>query len=190
MILRFFNFCLFCQCIFDFFCYHLALEKHITLHLNKRVFSSLMDAYCQVWLKFPQLFWRRKFNVFSLFYYYLLLGKGIAFHLNKREFSSLRHALFQVWLKLAHWFFKGSFSLKFVNVSLFITNLKLMCGINLSSNTIYAYHRTNFCIHQSKEFLTGTLNNIHATRYITQVSFTNILEYFRKRLIFLILELF
>ena len=70
--------------------------------------SSLKDALCQVWLKMPQWFWRRRllkvFNVFFLLPNYLPFEKGVALPLNKRESPSPKDALCQVWLKLAQWF--------------------------------------------------------------------------------------
>ena len=48
--------------------------------LNKIESHSPKHALCQVWLKFVQWFWRRRFfnfvNVFSLFRYYVPLEKG------------------------------------------------------------------------------------------------------------------
>ena len=51
---------------------YLSLEKGVPLFLNKLEFSSPKDAFCQVWLKLAQWFWRRFLN-FSLFSNYLPL---------------------------------------------------------------------------------------------------------------------
>ena len=61
---------------------------------RKKIFESPShkDALCQVWLKFAQWFWRRRFlnfvNVFSLFRNYLPLEIGGALNLNKLESPS------------------------------------------------------------------------------------------------------
>ena len=39
----------------------LPFEKDTALHLGKLEFPSPMDALCQVWIKFAQLFWRGRF---------------------------------------------------------------------------------------------------------------------------------
>ena len=101
------------------FCNYLPLENGQALHLNKLESPSPKDALSQVWLKFAQWFWRRRFsnfvNVFSLFPNYLPLEKGGALHFNKLEFPLPKDALCQVLLKLAQWFWRRRF-LNFVNV--------------------------------------------------------------------------
>ena len=70
---------------FSLFLNYLLLEKDRALLWNKLKSSSLKDAFCQVWLKWAKLFWRRRFsnfNVFSLFHNYFSLEKGRALHLN------------------------------------------------------------------------------------------------------------
>ena len=72
---RFFNF----ENVISRFRNYLAFEKGGALHLNKLVSPSHKDALCQVWLKFTQQFWRRRFlnfvHVFSQFLNYLPLGR-------------------------------------------------------------------------------------------------------------------
>ena len=41
---------------------YLSLEKGVSLLLNKFDFSSPKYAFCQVWLKLAQWFWRRFLN--------------------------------------------------------------------------------------------------------------------------------
>ena len=48
------------QCILLFRNY-LPLEKSRALHLNKLEPSSPKNAFCQVWLKLAQWFWKRRF---------------------------------------------------------------------------------------------------------------------------------
>ena len=98
---RFFNF------VNEFLLFrnYLPLKKDGALHLNKTESPSPKIALCQVWLKFAEWFWRRRFlnvvNVFSLFCNYLPLEKVGALHLNKIESPSPKDVLCQVWLKLA-----------------------------------------------------------------------------------------
>ena len=88
-------------------------------HLNKLKFSLPMNAFCQVWLKLAQWFYRRRFlnfvNVFSLFHNHLPLEKGGGLHLNNLIYHSPKDDLFQVWLKLSQWFWRKRF-VKIVNV--------------------------------------------------------------------------
>ena len=67
--------------VFSLFRNYLPFEKGRSLHLNKFKSPSPNDAWCQVWLKLAQQFWRRIFlnflNVFSLFHIYLPLKKDI-----------------------------------------------------------------------------------------------------------------
>ena len=89
---------------------YFPFEKGAALHLNELEFPSPKDAWCKVWLKWAQWFWRRRFfnfvNVFSLFRNYLPLEKGGALHLNKLESPLPKDALCQVWLKLAQRFWR------------------------------------------------------------------------------------
>ena len=55
---RFFNF----VNVFSLFRYYLPLEKGGVLHLNKLEFPLPKDAFCQVWLKLDQWFWRRRWK--------------------------------------------------------------------------------------------------------------------------------
>ena len=72
---------------FSLFRNYLPLEKGGVFHLNKLESPSHKDDLCQVWLKFAQQFWKRRFlnfiNVFLLFHSYLPLEKDGALHLNK-----------------------------------------------------------------------------------------------------------
>ena len=43
------------------FCYHLPLEKGVSLYLNDLVLYLPKHALCQVWLKLDQWFWKRTF---------------------------------------------------------------------------------------------------------------------------------
>ena len=101
---RFFNF----VNVISRFRNYLPFEKGGALHLNKLESPSPMDAFCQVWLKFVQWFWRRRFfqyfNVCSIFRNYLPLRKSMALHLTKFAFSLTKHAWCQVCLKLAQWY--------------------------------------------------------------------------------------
>ena len=78
--------------VFSLFRNYLPLKKGGGLHLNKLESSSPKDAFCQVWMKLAQWFWRRRFsyfvNVFSLFRNYLPLE-------NKLESLSPKDALFK-----------------------------------------------------------------------------------------------
>ena len=92
-----------CQCIF---CTSLLspLGKGMALQVNWLEPPSPKDAFCQVWLKLAQWFWRRRFfknffKVFSLFRNYLPLEKGGVLHLKKLESPSPRDTLCQVSLK-------------------------------------------------------------------------------------------
>ena len=70
---------------------------------------SPKDALYQVWMKWAQWFWTRRFFNFVnvlLFLNYLPLEKDRAHHLNKLESPSPKDVLCQVWLKLAHWFWR------------------------------------------------------------------------------------
>ena len=118
----------FCQCIFAFF-FLSPLGKRWDRLFEKFESHLPKDALCQVWLKFAQWFWRRRFfnfvNVFSLFRDNLSLEKDVALHLNTLEPFSPKDALCQVWLKLAPLFWKRRF-LNFVNIiSLFRYYLSL-----------------------------------------------------------------
>ena len=68
---------------------------------------------CQVWLKYAQWFWRRRFknfvNVFSLFLSYLPLKRGGTLPLNKLESPSPKNALCKIWLEFAWWFWRRKF---------------------------------------------------------------------------------
>ena len=79
-------------------------------YLNKIESSSPKDAWCPVWLKFAQWFWRRRFlnavDVFSLSCYYLTSEKDVTLYLNKLEFPLPKDVLCQVWLKLIQWFWR------------------------------------------------------------------------------------
>ena len=59
------------QCIFSQFRNYHLLEKGVAFHLTKLECPSPKDALLQVWLKFDEWFWRRRFlnfvNVFLLF---------------------------------------------------------------------------------------------------------------------------
>ena len=85
-------------------------KKVWPLHLNKLKSSLPRDAFCQVWLKLTQWFWRRRFfnfvNVFSPFRNYLPFEMGVALYLNKIDSPSPKDALCQVCLKLAQWFWR------------------------------------------------------------------------------------
>ena len=76
----------------------------MTLHLNIFEFPFPKNALCQVWLKWAQWFWKRKFlnfvNVFLLFCNYLPLEKSVILHLKRLESLLLKDALCHVWLKL------------------------------------------------------------------------------------------
>ena len=63
------------------------------------------DAFCQVWLKLAQWFYRRRFLIFRFFVIFSL-EKDMALHLNKFESPLPKNTLYQVWLKLAHWIWK------------------------------------------------------------------------------------
>ena len=107
-------------------------EKLLVLYLKKFESPSPRDAFCQVWLKLAQWFWRRRFfnfvNVFSLFRNYLFFEKGGPLYLNKLESPSPKDAFCQVCLKLAQWFWRRRF-FDFVNVfSLFRNYLPLEKG--------------------------------------------------------------
>ena len=126
--------------VFSLFSNYLPLEKGGTLRLNKLESPSPKDAFCQVWLKLAQWFWRRRFlnfvNVFSLFHNYLPLEKAGALYLNKLESPSPKDALCQVWLKLAQWFWRRRF-FNFVNVFLLFRNyLPLEKGVALHLNKL------------------------------------------------------
>ena len=102
------------------------------IHLNKLKSSLPRDAFCQVWLKLAQWFYRRIFlnfvNLFSLFHNHLPLEKGGVLHLNNLIYPSFKDAFCQDWLKLAQWFWRKRL-LKFVNVfSLFRYYLPLEKG--------------------------------------------------------------
>jgi len=56
----------FLKCIFSI-CNYLPLEKDGALHLNKLESPSPKDALCQVWLKFAQWFWRRRWRTTDKF---------------------------------------------------------------------------------------------------------------------------
>ena len=90
---RFFNF----VNVFSLFRNYLPLGKDGALHLNKLESPSPKDAFCQVWLKLAQWFWRRKIfnfiNVSSLFRNYLRLEKGWALQLTNHESPSPEDAL-------------------------------------------------------------------------------------------------
>ena len=47
--------------VFSLFRNYLPLEKGGALHLKKLESPSPKDALCQVWLKFAQWFWRKRF---------------------------------------------------------------------------------------------------------------------------------
>ena len=101
---------------------------------------SPKNALCQVWLKLPQWFWRRRclnfINVFSLFHIYLPWKYGEALNLNKLESTSPKDALCQVWLKFAQWFWRRR-CFNFVNVfSLFRNYLPLGKGGALHLNKL------------------------------------------------------
>ena len=57
-------------------------------HFNKLKSSLPMDAFCYIWLKLAQWFYRRRYlnfvNVFSLFGNHLPVKKGRALHLNNQ----------------------------------------------------------------------------------------------------------
>ena len=86
--------------VFSLWCNYFPLGKRETLLLKKLESTSTKDALCQVWFKWAQWFWRRRFlnfvNVFSLFRYHLPLEKGGAIHLNKLESPLPKKALCQV----------------------------------------------------------------------------------------------
>ena len=89
--------------VFSPFCNYLSLEKDMTLYLCKLESTSPKDAFCQVWMKLAQGFWRRFLNFINgilLFRKHLSLEKGMALHLNKLEFPS-PNSFCHVWLKLA-----------------------------------------------------------------------------------------
>ena len=75
--------------VFLLFRNYLQLEKGKALHLHKLESPSPKDALCQIWLKFAQWFWRRRFlnfvNIFSLFLNYLPSEKAVDLHLNKLD---------------------------------------------------------------------------------------------------------
>ena len=50
--------------VFSLFCNYLPLEKGGALHLNKFESPLSKDAFCEVWLKLAQRFWRRRFFKF------------------------------------------------------------------------------------------------------------------------------
>ena len=87
-------------------------KKVWPFHLNKLKSSLPRDAFCQVWLKLAQWFWRRRFfkivNVFLLFHNYLPLEKLGPF-IKRTWVVSFNDDLWQVWLKLAPWFWKRWF---------------------------------------------------------------------------------
>ena len=49
-------------CLLHVFRHYLPLEEGGALHLNKFKSPSPKDAFCQVWLKLAQWFWRRRRN--------------------------------------------------------------------------------------------------------------------------------
>ena len=69
--------------VFLLFRNYLPFEKGVAHHLNKFESPLTKNAFCQVWLKLDQLFWRRRFfkvaNLFLLFpnYRYLPFGKDL-----------------------------------------------------------------------------------------------------------------
>ena len=96
-----------------YFCNHFPLEKGGALHLRNLINTSPKDDLCQVWLKFAQWFWRRRFFLKLSMHFHL--EKGGVLHLNQLESPSPKYELCQVWLKLAQCFWRRRF-LKFVNV--------------------------------------------------------------------------
>ena len=71
-----------------------------------------LETSWQVWLKFVQWFWRRRFFIFFnvlLFHSNLPFEKRMTLHLNKLKFFSPKNALCQVWLKLDQWFWRRRF---------------------------------------------------------------------------------
>ena len=62
-------------------------KKMWPFHLNKLKYSLPRNAFCQVWIKQAQWFWRRRFlkfmNVCSLFHNYLPFKNGEALRLKK-----------------------------------------------------------------------------------------------------------
>ena len=76
---------------------YLLYENFMFLHLNKLESPSPKDAFCQVWLKLAQWFWRRSLfnfvNIFSLFRNHLPLENDWALHLTKFESPSPNVAL-------------------------------------------------------------------------------------------------
>ena len=115
--------CIFCTSLLS------PLAKGMAIQVNWLEPPSPKDAFCQVWLKLAQWFWRRRFlnfvNVLLLFRKYLHLEMGMALHLTKLESPSHHDAFCQVLLKLAQWFWRRRF-LNFINVfSLFHNCLPL-----------------------------------------------------------------
>ena len=99
----------------------------MVLHLSKLKSPSSKDAFCQVWLKLAQWFWRRRFvnfvKVFSLFRNYFPLEKGRALYLKKLESPLPKDAFSQVWFILVQWFWRFFFN--FVNVFCYIVVISL-----------------------------------------------------------------
>ena len=127
------------QCTNSLFRHYFPLEKSVALRLNKLESPSPKDAFCQVWLKLAQWFWRRRFlnfvNVFFLFRKYLPLEKAGALYLNKLESPSPKNALCQVWLKLTQWFWRRFLDI-FNIILLFRYYLPLGKGVALHLNKI------------------------------------------------------
>ena len=63
---------LICQCIFAISLLSF-LEKGMAFHLNKLESSSPRNAFCQVWLKLAQWFWRRFFKISSMHFCYFII---------------------------------------------------------------------------------------------------------------------
>ena len=108
--------------VFSLFCNYLLLRRGWLFIWKKLESSSPEDAFCQVWFKMAQWFWRRRFlkilNVLLLFHNYLPFEKGVVLHLNKLESPSPKNALCQVWMKLEQWIWRRRF---FVVFNVFFT---------------------------------------------------------------------
>ena len=59
--------------VFSLFRNYLPLEKGAALHLNKFESPSPKDAFCQVWLKLAQWFWRRNILNTSMYFRYFVI---------------------------------------------------------------------------------------------------------------------
>ena len=90
--------------VFSLFPNYLPVKKGWAFNLNKLKSPSPKDALRQIWLKFAQWFWRRRFlnfvNVFSLSLF-SLLGKGRA-----PSFEQGWILFTQDWLKFAQCFLR------------------------------------------------------------------------------------